>query len=337
MERIKLHHEWHGRQHEAAARRSVGGPGGPRDWQALLMYRDNLSRVLQRFPEAVAERAWPRGRTTPAMVVEWALKLKQASILLWSEAIWQAACRGAGSFNDEPVREAWIPSESVLWFWNDRRGLDDALRGDPHHHAVFSLPEDADLFCTLVGPASAWQGGRGEQPPASLTPGPGQPVAFSQIEIWLPPRQDDQRLAREPVGWGPAALPHLVTICCPVGERVSVLQAEYLAASRFLSLPLAEAAPAAMSRQQRRHYEQKHGAPPPVRVVVLRKRGERRASPEEHSAREFHCHFLVRDHWRRRAERWGKGEGPIYVSAHVKGDREQPFRPPRATIYQAKR
>lgn len=232
----------------------------------------------------------------------------------------------------------------------DRRGA-AAFLGSKLHDAEIVYWE-SDMFAAAIEGQMAW---KDEPLPEGIFPASPQLWFLGQaqtVQFTDPPWPDsqspvlgavalipsDKRLLVAALMWDTARVPsppYTIPALWEVGKPVSGGLIFLPAAAAFLTLPFIGRQKETPSRQVTRAYLRKHGHIPEFQRVILRKR-QAQAGENNGDHRDFSCHFLVRGHWRKRAEAWGEG-GPIYVSPHVKGDLSQPFRPPRQRLYHVAR
>lgn len=140
---------------------------------------------------------------------------------------------------------------------------------------------------------------------------------------------------------------HERLICAPVfitevGARLEQKSAQTLAAVEFLRLPFVsqERIPAQNRAERRRlKREDRENEIAQLRVVTLRKSqaSHSHSSSDEHTAREFSCHFLVRGHWRKQFLPSSGTHRPTWIEPFVKGDQSKPFKASAQVVYKAAR
>lgn len=219
---------------------------------------------------------------------------------------------GSEAFEGVALDKGVVPSMPQLWI------LLSPLMVPPGRHAELGLEEGEDLSAILM-----W--------PMPITGEPERRLCFTYL-FWRGVDLAGNRIAL----FNPSQLPSIRMIAkARVGEALEGHTALVVAALSFMQLPFVSEEAAKQSRPMRRAYERKHGICPDVRIVTLR-RAHHEAPGDEPSNVEWSCQWMVKGHWRKRAKKWGEGP-PSYVTPHVKGPADKPFRAPRETVYKVRR
>ena len=231
---------------------------------------------------------------------------KYLELVLWQNDLWHAAIRGSDAFLDVIPTEEDLPEEPQLWMFAQPYWMTtdlsaeatDALElGGPHlleGYLVFNSQSPRTRGHILIA--------------GMILSEPAAPGYRRHPILRFFPSADQAHGAVWPLN-------------------------EIMAACRFMRLPLAGREIHRLPRQQRRALGRAGKPLQDVQVVVLR----RQIAPHEVEDREgdieWSCHWLVKGHWRRQWHPSLSEHRPIYIDAHLKGDMEKPFRPPRQKLY----
>lgn len=298
-----------------------------------LMVRNRYAEVIDEFKAEATRRAvWDGCSKERAVDILPGISRQtaRAMIVMWEEEMWKAAWQGCEAFENEKMRSDLRPPQPQLWLWRYRRSFDPRLK------ELFGLSAQAELCAVLLESSTGFR----DTPEADRAISQGwadvreKDRIFSGreglrvTEFWY----ELDRSARDfhvpllrsyPVLWD--------------GGLISEMDAAVtcVAALKFMQLPFVSMDKPSMSRQVRRQLERKEGGDLPIRVITLR-RSEHKHTGGPGKEAEWSCQWMVKGHWRKRAERWGEGS-PSYVTPHIKGPKDKPFRAPRETVYKVRR
>ena len=218
--------------------------------------------------------------------------------------------RGSDAFLDAPAHDECWPDGPQLWLFAQPYWVSEV--NTKARQAPFELPVPCVLDGCWVIPSSCLvDGGRRKVLLVGLV--------FTPLQVKL------GELVPPPII---RFLPLILA-----NDRMVWPVTDIEAASRFMRLPVAGREMHRLPRQQRRAAEREGKPVIDIAVVILRREAPARETQDHESDIEWSCHWLVKGHWRRQ---WHPSLGehrPIYIDAHLKGDMDKPFRPPRQKLY----
>jgi hypothetical protein len=124
------------------------------------------------------------------------------------------------------------------------------------------------------------------------------------------------------------------------GESINAeIQAELIAAMKFIKLPFVAEELTNPVRYERRQYEKKNNKKAPlIKTVILRKKESNNENKyTEHKNIEWNCQWIVGAHWRKQYYKSINDHKPVYIDSFVKGPSNKPLKPPTKTIYKVVR
>lgn len=314
-------------------------PDGSLSAEGALRIRDGYEDICRSFPEAIIERAMDRWTDRRRAVRIHRLLVNQigdAAPYIWNSDIWNLATEGHEVFEGVSLQPSDLPDTKQMWLF-------EGEMGEGRWNQVFDVPAHCRLRQVFVGKGIGIRNDRAAEgasregwiPAEDLSGRMGLTIGLVFVPAF---DQGEQFDSVEDVLPYVRFLPTLFEGDAFLGSHTWAM-----AALRFLRLPFVQAETVEMSRQVRRHYERKTGKPATVRTVLLRKSSKEAKAVEGSKAAEgsqggvdWSCQWLVRGHWRKRAERYGPGD-PFYVSPYLKGPDDKPFRAPREAVYLVKR
>ncbi len=256
--------------------------------------------------------------------------LRDAKVVLWDLRILQAATKGCEAFEGTLVTEEDVPAGPEYWTFSD-----DITFTDPDAMRVYELDQEYTVQGIIVLPAMEL---------LEATKRYGRYVSPSEYDgrhgvalcfLLIPKRMPD-------VERGESGLP-VVRFAGSiwVGDTVPGGFAQWIAARRFMNMPIVEQRRAEFNHADRKPYKRACRPMPEVLTIHLRRVQRPTGNTEQGGEREFGCHFLVggtTGFWRK-PKRWKDGRvgRPEYVHPYVKGDLTKPFKPPTDTVYVVKR
>lgn len=265
--------------------------------EQLLRVQQAFADIYRSAPRMVVERMESPLWKPAVAVSHLGRVIGAADLVYWESDMWDAATRGAGeAFAATKLDPEWLPVAAQLW-----------------------VPERAIVA-------------------RSADPPPGMPAVLRLILVVVSASADRQELQHWGIYVNPkdeTPAPYTLGDYQEVGAPIREAMRGVVASARFLTLPFVGRERIPVTRQIARAHERHYEHKPSLQRIILRRR-QAAGTETEAERREFACHFLVRGHWRKRAERWGPGS-PIYVNPHVKGDTAQPFKPPRERIFHVAR
>ena len=238
--------------------------------------------------------------------------LRHTDIVIWQQPQWMAAIRGAEeAFHGTPCHDEEWPERPQLWLFAEPPWLPE-YGGEPANHHMFELKRS----CLLVGLLLV----------RNRSPETGR-YGLTACFLFYP---------LNPYDWpweSPPELRHAPGMF--VGNELAWPYTDIAAAMHFMGLPIVTREPMGLPRQSRRQREREDRPVPNISVVQLRRlvRPGPATTDADQEGVDWSCHWLVKGHWRRQ---WHPSLGehrPIYIDAHLKGDFEKPFRPPRQKLY----
>jgi hypothetical protein len=270
----------------------------------------NLCRTDQVWPLA----SWKYGSDEDLAVSRrsWREVMSRLELVLWQTDLWHAAVRGGDVFDGTCAREEVWPKVPQFWVFAQPYYYPEN-RGIPGYEGTFDL----DLPCVLDG--------------CFVIPEPVNDEGRTRPEltvvlVFMP------LLGK--IGHGSIEPPRLRVLPPIVGNiPLGWPYSDVSAAMHFMQLPIAAREVHRLPRQQRRALARDGNPVRDVQVIVLRRELAPHEAQDREGDIEWSCHWLVKGHWRRQ---WHPSVGehrPIYIDAHLKGDFEKPFRPPRQKLY----
>ena len=297
-----------------------------------IEWRDSKARLMRNLPEHHADLLGPwmleelplakRSR----IVSNLSVMLLTSEIVVWENLQWAAATNGAEAWNGVVTPSVPMVIRPQLWTWPGDRTT------DPEVLLALGLDEWFDLTAMLVYPVRKHENGEIHSivtgPPNYRRETHGQ-VGWATVLFYSPSHEWISKVSDEEIRRNPKiALDHIrmVDSIFP-GDPIREPYNGIFACRAFMDLPIVQTQPVERSRQQIRLYERKNpGRCSSVQTVCLR-RVVQSHSASVQSNRDYHVQWWVRGHWRRRAERWNKKDGPIWVNPHVKGPEAAPLKP----------
>jgi hypothetical protein len=296
-----------------------------------LSIRNSVQEIIHADVENAARNAvWPLcDKTRAVRFVNTAAEiLHTAKCITWEGEIFCSAIAGAISFEGRP---ATCSSVEGMQFHILKHPL--TVKGDAC--TLLDLEPNSTCMAIIALQVTGIDGRKLTQDERSTMPGvvPGGTILDASslsgrrgivfMEIWYPEEMATfPRLRIWPTLWE--------------GDAIPFAYAERMAMLEFLKLPFVQQERSGISRQVRRQYERKGAGCADVRTITLRRVFEETSSPKEATTREWSCQWMVRGHWRKRAERYGPGE-PIYVNPYAKGPDGKPFKTNKETVFMVKR
>ena len=244
--------------------------------------------------------------------------LKWAPLVLWRPDIWDSATGGSQGFVGRLPPDEAFDETPAAWIW-----VLSVPRLPEVPQPEFKEPPElgAELFDVAFLAAhvvfSRWR------PVPHLV---GYEVSIGMQRNRSGPHEKARAQAR-------------MAFRAMAGELVTDQAAPFLARALFLQQPFVGQERHEYPRQQRRLAERKHQHLPEVLTVTLRRAGSRRANPDAESQEvDWSCCWLRAPHWRRQ---WlpsqKKHEMRFIIEEKLRGNPDQPLRPTRPTVYDARR
>ncbi len=324
----------------------------PRTALEWLAWRDSQIWMLENLKEGIAG-VMPVKHYGMEMPIWWrsgvvdsmALCFRRAEFMVWGEPQWQEVLKAAPAFEGSSMQ---VPAHCwMLWTWPGDRKTD---QGAFDHYglppgfdlgamAVYAMPTPNPVASeTLRRKATGW--GYVEEIGASgsdlvenfLNTDATIAFYFTVDDATVDPEYLQWLSGRRLAGlasWRDMLpiLPRVVTL--PHGRQQKVANGWEVvpAALGFLREKIFVGEKAECSRQQRRQYERTHpDRRSDIQIIQLRRTEGDAGVKGGSEGREYHSRWWVGGHWRRRAEVWQRGEGPIWVNAYVKGPDGAPLK-----------
>lgn len=301
------------------------------DPKRALGWWHNVLDVMERYPEEVAYQSGvlvpsadhpEEYRNMLARIFNLMPIYRQANVVVWNTELFMAVVNGAEeAFTGLPLEEDDVPLWPEVWVFDETYSFADAVWDVfqvPEHRrevgALLVFPSrdghDPNRFCLRLGYFMAVR---------QSVELPSDSKAFLPMVRFLPM-------------WG-------------IGEEEPIklgFYRSFLAARRFMQMPITETVPVPLNHQDRKPYKRAGIEPPEVRVVSLRRRETAHQTAKVDAAhRDYSCHFLVgglTGFWRKgKTFSDGRQGKPEFVSPYVKGDKAKPFKAPTTTVYKVER
>lgn len=271
--------------------------------------------------------------------------LKGASIVLWTEDMWNAGVSGCETFTDKILDRETVnlnPAPSV-WMWDHvSTGIRLPIPID------FQLPDDykGNIACIYLCQT------------VRITEDSPHMSAYGRTPLRMHYNEIDDSLHKgdiQNIGLRfvfvfrsqNSVIPILRCLpCIYIGDKISDYQAMLIAALKFMHIDIIVKEPVRPQRQYRRRAERENRKLQEVHTIYLRrlkhmdKKHVENDGEGEHVKREYSCQWLVggsTGFWR---DQWYPSlqiHKPVYIAPYLKGNPDHPFKAPTKSVFKVAR